>query len=140
MISIFIRKVLFMKLHLLTFSLLALTLGAVTSMAQEKGSALFEEKCAACHVKQRPSMEEMKNLIAPPIMGVMTHVKDAKATKDEAVNFITDYIVDPSATKALCMKQSIERFGLMPTQKGNLTKEEATTIAGYLYDNYGYSK
>jgi cytochrome c len=129
-----------MKLHLLASSLLVLSIGAVTSMAQEKGSALFEEKCAACHVKQRPSMEEMKNLIAPPIMGVMTHVKDAKATKAEAVNFIADYVFDPTSAKALCMKQSIERFGLMPSQKGALSKEEATTIAGYLYDNYGYSK
>lgn len=127
-----------MKLHLLSFSLLVITSVSVTSMAQEKGSALFEEKCAVCHVKQRPSMEEMKNLIAPPIMGVMTHVKDAKATKTEAVTFIADYIFDPTPTKALCMKQSIERFGLMPSQKGALTKEEATTIAGYLYDNYGY--
>jgi len=127
-----------MKLHLFTLSLLVLFLGTVPSMAQEKGSALFEEKCAACHVKQRPPFEEMKNLIAPPIMGVMTHVKDAKATKTEAVNFINDYIFDPTPAKALCMKQSIERFGLMPSQKGALTKEEATEIAGYLYDNYGY--
>jgi hypothetical protein len=127
-----------MKLHLLTFSLLVLSLGAITSMAQEQGLTLFEAKCAVCHVKQRPSVEEMKNLIAPPIMGVMTHVKDAKATKAEAVGFIADYIFEPTSAKALCMKQSIERFGLMPSQKGNLTKEEATTIAGYLYDNYGY--
>jgi cytochrome c len=129
-----------MKLHPLILSLIILSLGTATSMAQEKGSTLFEEKCAACHVKQRPAYEEMKNLIAPPIMGVMTHVKDAKATKVEAVNFIADYIFDPTQAKALCMKQSIERFGLMPSQKGSLTKEEATTIAEFLYDNYGYAK
>lgn len=129
-----------MKLHLLTLSLFILTLGSEISMAQEKGSMLFEEKCAACHLKQRPSFEAMNTMIAPPIMGVMTHVKDVKTTKPEAVKFIVDYIFDPTPAKALCMKQSIERFGLMPSQKGALTKEEATTIAGFLYDNYGYSK
>ena len=129
-----------MKLHPLTLSLLVISLGAVTSTAQEKGSTLFEKKCAACHVKQRPAYEEMKNLIAPPIMGVMTHVKNAKTTKTEAVSFINDYIFDPTPAKALCMKQSIERFGLMPSQKGSLTKEESTAIAEYLYDNYGYGK
>ncbi|HZF70896.1 c-type cytochrome [Sulfuricurvum sp.] len=119
-------------------STVMLTLGVTSSLASEKGSTLFEEKCAACHVKQRPAYEEMKNLIAPPIMGVMTHVKDAKANKEEAVTFIVDYIFDPSHAKAVCMKQSIQRFGLMPSQKGSLTKEEATVIAEYLYKNYGY--
>ena len=129
-----------MKSHLFSVSLLLFSFAAVSVMAQEKGSILFEEKCAACHLKQRPSFEEMNTMIAPPIMGVMTHVKDVKTAKPEAVKFIVDYIFDPTAAKALCMKQSIDRFGLMPSQKGNLTKEEATTIAGYLYDNYGYSK
>lgn len=127
-----------MKLPQRTLTLFILLFVAETAMAQEKGSTLFEEKCAACHLKQRPSLEAMNTMIAPPIMGVMSHVKDAKATKSEAVGFIADYIFEPTPAKALCMKQSIERFGLMPSQKGNLTKEEAATIAGYLYDNYGY--
>jgi len=128
-----------MKSPLVSVSLLLLVFGAVSVMAQEKGSILFEEKCAACHLKQRPSFEAMNTMIAPPVMGVMSHVKEAKTTKPEAVKFIVDYIFEPTSAKALCMKQSIERFGLMPSQKGNLTKEEATSIAGYLYDNYGYS-
>jgi cytochrome c len=127
-----------MKSPLVSTTLLLLTFTALSVMAQEKGSTLFEEKCAACHLKQRPSLEAMNTMIAPPIMGVMSHVKDAKATKAEAVGFIADYIFEPTSAKALCMKQSIDRFGLMPSQKGNLTKEEATIIAGYLYDNHGY--
>lgn len=129
-----------MKSPLVSVTLLLLTFTAVSVMAQEKGSILFEEKCAACHMKQRPPFEAMNTMIAPPIMGVMSHVKEAKTTKPEAVKFIVDYIFEPTPAKALCMKQSIERFGLMPSQKGALTKEEATTIAGYIYDNYGYNK
>lgn len=129
-----------MKSPLISVTLLLLAFTAVSVMGEEKGSILFEEKCAACHMKQRPSFEAMNTMIAPPIMGVMSHVKDAKTTKPEAVKFIVDYIFEPTPLKALCIKQSIERFGLMPSQKGNLTKEEATMIAGYLYENYGYSK
>jgi hypothetical protein len=34
------------------------------------------------------------------------------------------------------MSQKIERFGLMPSQKGVLSKEELTLISNWLYDNY----
>lgn len=127
-----------MKTKIVLFYTLFCALSLSSAFAHEDPKILFEQKCSVCHLKQRPAYEEMKNLIAPPIMGVMTHVKDAKATKIEAVNFIADYIFDPTPAKALCMKQSIERFGLMPSQKGNLSKEEAISIAGYLYENFGY--
>jgi len=34
------------------------------------------------------------------------------------------------------MTHSIEKFGLMPSQKGNLTTKEAQLIAEYLFDSY----
>jgi len=127
-----------MKTKILLSYTLFCVFGLEYAFAQEEPKILFEQKCSVCHLKQRPAYEEMKTLIAPPIMGVMTHVKDAKATKIDAVNFIADYIFEPTPAKALCMKQSIERFGLMPSQKGNLSKEEAISVAGYLYENFGY--
>jgi len=127
-----------MKIKILLSHTLLCSLNFCSAFAQEDPKILFEQKCAVCHLKQRPAYEEMKSLIAPPIMGVMTHVKDAKSSKTDAVNFIVDYIFDPKPEKALCMKESIERFGLMPAQQGNLSKEEAISIAGYLFENYGY--
>jgi len=122
----------------LTFStLIALSLAPVQSFAQENGESLFEQKCSMCHLKQRPSAEEMKNMIAPPMMGVMRHVKQAKPDRAEAIAFIADYLEAPAQSKALCMPQSIARFGLMPSQKGNLTPEEAQTVAAYVYDTFG---
>jgi len=123
-----------MKITTIFLSILAT---AALSSAQESGAALFEQKCSACHVQQRPSPQEMKNLIAPPIMGVMKHIKEVKTTKAEAVVFIVDYLYQPTQAKAMCLPQSIKRFGLMPSQKENVTKEEATIIAGYLFDNFG---
>jgi len=103
--------------------------------AQTSAEALFEAKCASCHVKTRPS--DISTLVAPPIMGVARHVKMTYKTKEEAVKFITEYALDPQESKAVCMPDKLKRFGLMPSQKGQVTKEELTTIAGWIYDNFG---
>jgi hypothetical protein len=97
-------------------------------------SALFNAKCAMCHVTSRPS--DMSTLVAPPIMGVMNHVKMTYPNKADAVKFIVDYVQAPSKSKAVCMPQKIQRFGLMPSQKGNVTPAELESIASWLYDNY----
>lgn len=104
---------------------------------QENPNTLFEQKCSACHMLYRPHADQMETMVAPPIMGVMKHVREAKATRAEATSFVVDYIFDPNRAKALCQHQAIERFGLMPSQRGNLTRDEAVSIAGYLYDNFG---
>ncbi len=103
--------------------------------AQTSGKVLFDAKCASCHVKMRPS--DISTLVAPPLMGVMRHVKMMYKTKEEAVKFITEYTLDPKESKAVCMADKIERFGLMPSQKGNVSKKELILIAGWMYDNFG---
>lgn len=103
--------------------------------ANSSGELLFDAKCATCHVKFRPS--DVSTLVAPPLMGVMRHVKMTYATKEEAVRFITEYTLDPQESKSVCMTDKIKRFGLMPSQKGNVTKEELQVIAAWMYDNFG---
>ncbi len=121
------------KTTLLIFG--ATLLSTPSVYAQTSAEALFEAKCASCHVKTRPS--DISTLVAPPIMGVARHVKMTYKTKEEAVKFITEYALDPQESKAVCMPDKLKRFGLMPSQKGNVTKEELTTIAGWIYDNFG---
>ena len=122
------------------FKITLLTLGITflftpSIYAETSGETLFETKCASCHVKTRPS--DISTLVAPPIMGVARHVKMTYKTKEEAVKFITEYTLDPQESKAVCMPDKLKRFGLMPSQKGNVSKEELTTIAGWIYDNFG---
>lgn len=105
-----------------------------------EGETLFKAKCSACHISTKP--EDMSKLIAPPIMGVMMHVKQGIKGKDEiekrkkSIDFIVDYVQDPSADKSLLEEHALERFGVMPSQKGNVTEKELTTIANYIYDNF----
>jgi cytochrome c len=69
-------------------------------------------------------------------MGVMRHVKMRYNTKEDAVKFISEYALNPQESKAVCMPQKIKRFGLMPSQKENVSKEELQTIATWMYDNF----
>jgi len=121
-----------MKKNLAVFGLVfSATLFASGTQSAEQ---LFDAKCSACHVKTRPA--DRSSLIAPPAMGVMRHVKEHYGTKDAAVAFIGDYVLNPQRSKAVCMAKSIDRFGLMPSQKGAVTEAEVKVIAGWMYDNF----
>lgn len=109
---------------------------STSAFASNNGANLFEQKCSSCHLKQRPHVDQMHLMVAPPIQGVMFHVSEKYPTKKEAVDFITDYVFNPERNKAVCMTQSIEKFGVMPSQKGSLTPQEAKIIAEYLFDSY----
>ena len=119
----------------MTLFLLPALVTGMLSAAEMTGEALFEAKCSACHLKSRP--DDTSTMKAPPAMGITRHVKEQHPQKEEAVQFIVDYIQNPTAQKAACTPQSIERFGLMPSMKGVATTEEFTKIAEYLYDNFG---
>ena len=122
-----------MKDKKLLFLTTLLLVGSTTAFAQD-AQTLFDNKCGMCHTKTRPS--DMSSLVAPPLMGVMRHVKMKYPTKEEAVAFMVDYVLEPSKSKAVCMPQKIQRFGLMPSQKGNVTKKELQTITSWMYDNF----
>ncbi len=126
-----------MKSEKLSSRLLILgTVIALTSLgsASESVEALFDAKCAVCHSKARPT--DMSKVTAPALMGIMRHIKMEYPQKDEAVKFMVDYVLDPKQEKAICMPEKIQRFGLMPSQKGSVSPEELEKIANWMFDNY----
>jgi len=122
-----------MKLHI-TLLTLALAGSLSSLLASDNAEVLFDAKCAMCHSKTKPA--DMNSVVAPAIMGVMRHIKMSYPNKEQAVTFMVDYVLEPSKDKAICMPQKIDRFGLMPSQKGAITKEELTLVSNWLYDNY----
>ena len=100
----------------------------------EDGATLFKAKCAACHQTSRPN--DISTLVAPPVMGIMRHMKMTYKTKEDAVKFISTYALNPQKSKAVCMPQKIKRFGLMPSQKENVTEKELESIASWMFDNF----
>ena len=87
-----------------------------------------------CHVKVRP--DDKSTLVAPPAAGVMRHVKMNYDSKESAVGFMMSYIMNPQIADAVCKSKSIERFGLMPSQKGLVSRAELKRISEWMYDNY----
>ncbi|WP_428738615.1 c-type cytochrome [Sulfurimonas sp.] len=107
------------------------------SLFAQSAEELFNEKCVICHTAVKPTAEARSSFIAPPVMGVMFHVKEAfGGDKQKVIAFIKDYVLEPSEKKAKCLPKSIKRFGLMPSQKGNVTEEELEKIAEYMYENF----
>ncbi|MEA1954236.1 MAG: hypothetical protein U9O24_07565 [Campylobacterota bacterium] len=123
-----------MKKHIILLTLGAIFTFTSSATASEKAEGLYDAKCAMCHIKTRPT--DMSKVVAPALMGVMRHIKMTYPNKDKAVAFMVDYILEPSREKAICMPKKIEKFGLMPSQKGNVTKEELTQITSWMFDNF----
>ena len=105
-----------------------------TTISAQDAKELFTNKCASCHSTTKPS--DMSKVVAPPIMGVMRHIKMSYPKKDEAIIFMKDYIINPSKDKAVCMPKKIERFGVMPSQKGVVTQKELDIILPWIFDTY----
>ncbi len=118
----------------LLFTLFALLSFTASVQADTSGEALFDAKCASCHIKVIP--QDTSSLIAPPIIGVMRHVNMTYPSQKEAVKFISAYAMHPQVNKAVCQSQKIKRFGLMPSQKGNLSEEDLHSISVWLVKNY----
>jgi len=93
--------------------------------ATENGSELFDKLCAICHVKQgQPT-------IAPPVFGMVNHVRRAYPNREQFVERIINWVNEPKAEDAL-MRGAIRKFGLMP--KLGYSENDVRLIAEYLYD------
>lgn len=113
-------------------SILIFTL--TVSLLAVDGKTLFQQKCSSCHMTTKPTPQQQSQMVAPPIMGVMFHIKQKFQNKADAIDFIIDYTLNPSKEKALC--PSVKRFGLMPSQKNMVTIDELKAIASYIYDTF----
>jgi len=105
------------------------------------GQQLLSDKCASCHDLGMPPTS-YENEVAPPIMAVTFHLKDFIKVDNPAdhkpkfIEFVKDYVLDPSADKSICDEESLKTYGLMPSQKGKVTKDELGAIANYMYNTY----
>ncbi|WP_457592239.1 c-type cytochrome [Hydrogenimonas sp.] len=116
----------------------ALMTAAVVSIgfANMGGEKLLEKHCTSCHMASNPTAEKVKHMVAPPMWGIVRHLKKRLKGKEEYIAFVSSYIMSPSKENARFTKEAIARFGLMPSMKGTITEKEARIIAEYLYNTY----
>ncbi len=131
--------------NLLPLLIIVLLGGCNEKEIRYDGKTLLHDKCASCHNLDMPpkTYEEEK---APPMMAVAFHIKDSikvdspSDKKPKFVDFFKDYVLNPDASKSFCDKKSLESYGLMPSQKGNVTEDEVEAIAKYIFDYYDQEK
>jgi cytochrome c len=139
------RNLFVLKLAVTAVGLLTLTGCGGGSTGGESssfdGAALAKSKCAACHnLEMPPRTSETEK--APPLFTVTVHLKDwmkgdnPSELRSKFVEFVTDYVRYPDRKKSYCDPKSLKLYGLMPSQKENVTEAEARAIAGYIFDFY----
>lgn len=102
---------------------------------------LIEQKCSSCHNLNMPPIISDDEL-APPMMAVAFHVKNFVTPTNESqrisksIEFVVDYVQHPALEKSFCDKDSLKRYGLMPSQKDNITVEEIKAVATYIFQHF----
>ena len=111
------------------------------------GYEVFKSKCVQCHeemLSKAETIKRFKTLKAPPMLEVSNRVKENIIIKDDdedihrrvVIAFIKDYIDNPSLDYSMCHAPAIERFGIMPSQKGKISEAEKQAVAEWIYDRY----
>lgn len=135
----------YIKLFLLLFGFFFIACDGEKPQKSLDGKKLLEQKCASCHDLQMPPLLSVDEK-APPMMAVSFHVYDfvqagdVSQRKYKAIEFVKDYVIEPSLQKSFCDKASLKRYGLMPSQKENVTSAELHAIATYMFVHYTQDK
>lgn len=112
-----------------------------TPQKHYNGEKLLQNKCSKCHNLDMPP-ETFEDEKAPPMMAVAFHVVNFIQTNDEsqripkAKEFVDDYVLNPSASKSFCDKESLESYGVMPSQKGKITPDELEAVSEYIFEHF----
>lgn len=101
----------------------------ITAQNQSDGYTLLKNNCYACHSVTTKSHDE---IIAPPMIAIKRRYKMNYNTKEEFVNAIITWALNPTKEHAL-MRGAVMQFNVMPKQP--FIKDDLIKIADYMYDN-----
>ncbi|POY38835.1 hypothetical protein C3L50_11955 [Flavobacterium alvei] len=100
-----------------------------TEADNAEGLKLFQQKCYACHSVATKSHDE---IIAPPMIAVKKRYSMQYDNKEDFVNAVVAYAIDPKAENAL-MIGAVNQFKAMPKQA--FSEDDLKKIATYIYEN-----
>jgi cytochrome c553 len=116
-------------------------------LSADAGYDVYKKHCAQCHIElitKEETLKRFKELKAPPMVEVSNRLKENVIIQDDdddvkrrvVIAFIKDYVRNPSLEYSMCHPMAIERFGIMPSQKENLTDAQIDAVAEWVYDRY----
>ncbi len=128
-------------------SIIALAASSLLAKEPRAPQELFVKKCAMCHLMERPETKEARKLMAAPaiktVMAGSIITLDAlegpmsdEKLRETSIEFIKDYLFNPSKDKANCEDFVVRKYGVMPSMKGFVTKEEMDILIPWVYDNF----
>ncbi len=111
------------------------------------GYSVYKKHCMQCHVEMMEKKEVIKvidTLKAPPMVEVANRLNeniiiaddDSDVKRRVTIAFIKDYIDNPSVQYSMCHPMAIEKFGIMPSQKGKLNNDEKQSVAEWIVERY----
>jgi hypothetical protein len=124
--EIVMKKILCLSLLVASFTLLS---------ASTEAEELAVKKCGECHLMGVVSAEKLKNMKAPPYWAIAKKAREAYDKKEDKINYIVDYALNPSEDKMLFPKDTVRLFGVMPSQIGKVSEEEIRIISEYILEN-----
>jgi len=112
------------------YFLISIPLILPVTHAVEINNALFDQGkvCAACHNYLPPPKA------APPLLGISGHYHQAFTDPNEAIDYIIDYIKQPTAEKSMLPPMARQRWGLMAPLA--LPEEELKAVAYWVWEIY----
>lgn len=130
---------------------ITLIFGTALSLFGVDGYSVYQKKCMQCHIEMMEKQEVLKHintLKAPPMVEVSNRLRENIIIADEdqdvkrrvTIAFIKDYIENPSVQYSMCHPMAIEKFGIMPSQKGKLSENEKQAVAEWIIDRYAKVK
>jgi len=90
---------------------------------------LFKNNCYACHSVTAKSHDD---IIAPPMVAVKRRYMVSYKTKEEFVDAMINWVIDPKEENAL-MRGAVKQFKVMPKQP--FDKDVIAKIAKYIFEN-----
>ncbi len=132
---------------LLSFILVIPAFAVPKEELMKKGYEVFKKTCSACHREYASKREIMRfrkmammgkrpPIAAPPMNEVSMRVKHFYPDEIDFINFVKDYITNPSREKGVCMPMAFKLFGVMPPIGKGLSEEEKEAVAYWLYHHY----
>jgi hypothetical protein len=117
-----------MKKIILT-SLLVVSSSLIAAASSED---LANKHCGSCHLMGKITKEKLNRMSAPPYWALAKKAALKYKTREEQVNYMVDFVLNPTEDKMLFPHETKERFGLMPSQKGIVSKDVILEITNYI--------
>ena len=128
------------RILLIILALLILFVSPILADENEKATTLVKNHCVSCHTLGMPKPSKISFLPAPPMNAIVFHVKNELKSYERQKKFIVNYSLNPNPEHSVCDMTKVEKFGVMPSLKGKVSKEDLNLIATNILTNFPTKK